>query len=304
MKNAKKLLRYLPLYFMLMPGCIYLVINHYIPMGGIVLAFKKYNFKKGIFGSDNVGFHNFKFLFQTKDAITITRNTLLYNLVFIIVGTVIAVFVAILLDELTGKFLKKLYQTAILFPYIISIVIISYLAYAFLNTETGFLNMALLKPLGKAPVSWYSTPKYWPVILTVVYIWKSFGYHCILYYSALVGVDREYYEAASIDGAGRWKRIWYITLPNLKSTVIILTLLAVSKIFYSDFGLFYQVPLNQGALIDVTNTIDTYVYRGLMQLNNVGMSAAAGLYQSLVGFVLVLSANVIVKRYDPDSALF
>lgn len=304
MNKIKKVLRYLPLYLMLLPGCIYLIVNNYIPMGGIVLAFKKYNFKKGIFGSANVGFDNFRFLFLTKDAFTITRNTLFYNFVFIVAGTAIAVSVAILLDELSGGILKKIYQTAILFPYIISIVIISYLVYAFLNTETGFLNMAILKSLGKSPVSWYSTPKYWPVILTVVYIWKSFGYHCILYYSALAGVDREYYEAASIDGAGRWKRIWYITLPGLKPVIIVLTLLAVSKIFYSDFGLFYQVPLNQGALIDVTNTIDTYVYRGLMQLNNVGMSAAAGLYQSLVGFVLVLSANTIVKHYNPDSALF
>lgn len=294
----------MPLYLMMLPGCIYLVINNYIPMTGVVLAFKKYNFKKGIYGSPNVGFDNFEFLFKTKDAFRITRNTLLYNLVFIILGSIIAIFIAILLNELKRSILKKFYQTVILLPYMISIVIVSYLAYAFLNTESGFLNTAILRTFGKEPISWYSSPKYWPVILTIVYIWKNFGYNCILYYSSLMGIDRGYYEAAAIDGAGRWKQITCITLPSLKPIIITLGLLSISKIFYSDFGLFYQVPMNQGALIDVTNTIDTYVYRGLIQLNNVGMSAAAGFYQSFVGFILVITANWLVNKYDKDCALF
>lgn len=303
-KSLKKISRYMPMYLMLLPGIIYLLINNYLPMTGIVMAFKKYNFKDGIYGSPNVGFDNFKFLFQTKDAWIITRNTLAYNLVFIVLGTIVAITIAILLNEVRSSKLKKIYQTIILLPFLISIVIVSYLVYAFLNQETGFINSSILKFFGVEPISWYTTAKYWPVILVVVYLWKSFGYNCILYYSNLVGIDRGYYEAASIDGATHWQQTLHITIPCLKPTIIILTLLNISKIFYSDFGLFYQVPMNQGALIDVTNTIDTYVYRGLMQSNNIGMTAAAGLYQAFVGFVLVVVANLIVRKVDEDSALF
>ncbi|MDO4332218.1 MAG: ABC transporter permease subunit [Eubacteriales bacterium] len=303
-KKRKRLGRYIALYLMMVPGIIYLLINNYLPMTGIVLAFKRYNFKDGIYKSPNVGLENFKFLFKTKDAWIITRNTLCYNLVFILLGTVMAIMVAILLNEVGRACIKKVYQTVILLPFLISIVIVSYLAYAFLNESTGFLNTTLLKLLGKDPVSWYTTPKYWPVILCIVYLWKSFGYNCILYYSNLVGIDRGYYEAAAIDGAGYWKQTLHITLPCLKPTIIILTLMNISKIFYSDFGLFYQVPMNQGALLDVTNTIDTYVYRGLVQSNNIGMTAAAGLYQAFMGFVLVVAANLIVRKIDKDSALF
>ena len=303
-KHSSKLFRYLPLYLMMLPGCAYLIINNYIPMTGIVLAFKQYHFKTGIYHSPNVGFKNFKFLFTTKDAWVITRNTICYNLVFILLGTVLAVRVAILLNEIRAKLAKKLYQTVILIPFLISIVIVSYLVYAFLNTENGFLNNGILKPLGKSPISWYSSPQYWPVILVIVNLWKGLGYNCILFYATLLGIDRELYEAAVIDGASRWQQIKHITLPGLKTTLVILTLMSISKIFYSDFGLFYQVPMNQGTLMDVTNTIDTYVYRGLMTSTNLGMTAAAGLYQSFVGFVLVVTANLVVRRIDPESALF
>ncbi len=294
----------LPLYFMMIPGGIYLIINNYIPMTGIVMAFKRYNFKTGVYMSPNVGFDNFKFLFATKDAWVITRNTIGYNLVFIVLGTVLAITVAILLGELRSQLAKKAYQTVILIPFLISIVIVSYLVYAFLNTENGFINNSILAPLGRKTVSWYSSPQYWPFILVLVNIWKGLGYNCILYYATLVGIDREYYEAAVIDGASRWQQVCHITLPCLKSTIVILTLMSIGGIFYSDFGLFYQVPMNQGALLDVTNTIDTYVYRGLMQSSNLGMTAAAGLYQSFVGFVLVVAANLAVRKIDPDSALF
>ncbi len=303
-KHSSKLFRYLPLYLMMLPGCAYLIINNYIPMTGIVLAFKQYHFKTGIYHSPNVGFKNFKFLFTTKDAWVITRNTICYNLVFILLGTVLAVGVAIFLNEIRAKLAKKLYQTVILIPFLISIVIVSYLVYAFLNTENGFLNNGILKPLGKSPISWYSSPQYWPVILVIVNLWKGLGYNCILFYATLLGIDRELYEAAVIDGASRWQQIKHITLPGLKTTLVILTLMSISKIFYSDFGLFYQVPMNQGTLMDVTNTIDTYVYRGLMTSTNLGMTAAAGLYQSFVGFVLVVTANLVVRRIDPESALF
>lgn len=300
----KELKKWMPLYLMMFPGILYFIVNNYIPMTGIVLAFKKYDLKKGIYGSPNVGLSNFEFLFKTKDAWTITRNTLGYNAVFIILGTVVAIAVAILLNEIRNEKAKKVYQTLILIPYLISMVVVSYIVYGFLNTQSGFINNSILKPLGFDMISWYSEEKYWPFILVFVNLWKGFGYNCIIYYATLIGIDKGYYEAAMIDGATRWQRIRHITIPGLKTTMITLTLMAVGRIFYSDFGLFYQVPMNSGALVDVTNTIDTYVYRGLTQTNNIGMSAAAGLYQSLIGFILVLSANAIVRKISKENALF
>lgn len=296
--------KYIPFYIMMFPAIIYLLINNYLPLAGIVLAFEEYSVKGGIFGSKFIGLENFTYLFQTKDAWIITRNTLFYNLAFIIVGTIFSIFIAIVMSEVRGRRAKKIYQTVTLYPYLISIVVTAYIANSFLSTETGFINQTFLEPLGLDPVSWYSEPKYWPVILVVVYIWKNFGYHTILYLATLLGIDRGYYEAAALDGASRWQQIRHITLPFLKPTIITLTLLSVGRIFYSDFGLFYQVPMNAGALMDITNTIDTYVYRGLMQLGDIGMSAAAGLYQSIVGFVLVLGANFVVKKVSAEDALF
>lgn len=273
-------------------------------MTGIVIAFEQFNYAKGMWGSPFIGFKNFEFLFKTKDAWIITRNTLLYNVAFIVLGTLCAIAVAILLNEIHSARAKKLYQTTILVPFLISIVVVSYLVYAFLSSDSGFLNSSVLPLLGIEPISWYTSPQYWPVILIIVNIWKGLGYNCIIYYATLVGIDRGYYEAAVIDGANRWKQIIHITLPALKPTIITLTLMAIGKIFYSDFGLFYQVPMNSGPLINVTNTIDTYVYRGLMSLNNISMASAAGVYQSLIGFLLVLSANGIVRKLSADNALF
>lgn len=288
---------------MALPGLVYLFINNYMPLPGLVLAFKKYNAKKGIFGSDFVGLKNFKYLFTTKDAYIITRNTICYNVVFIIVNTILAIFVAILLAEMTSR-MKKIYQCLILLPYMISMVIVSYLVYGFLSTDNGFLNNTLLPLLGKEPVNWYMEKKYWPFLLTFVNAWKVVGYNSIIYISTILGIDRGIYESAQIDGASKWMQVRKITIPLLKPTVIMLTLLAIGRIFYSDFGLFYQVPQNQGALFAVTNTIDTYVYRGLLELGNMSMASAAGLYQSMVGFVLILGANFLVRRIDKDSALF
>lgn len=302
-KLKKRLIRYIPLYIMALPGLLYLFINNYMPLPGLVLAFKKYNAKKGIFGSKNVGFKNFKYLFATKDAFVITRNTILYNVVFIIVNTVLAVFVAILLAEMTSK-LKKTYQIIILLPFMISMVIVSYLVFGFLSNDNGFLNNTILKALGKEPVQWYMQKQYWPFILVFVNAWKVIGYNCIIYLSTILGIDRSIYESASIDGAGKWTQIAKITIPLLKPTIIMMTLLAVGRIFYSDFGLFYQVPQNQGALFSVTNTIDTYVYRGLLELGDMSMASAAGLYQSVVGFICILTANLIVRKLDSESALF
>lgn len=303
-KPLKTLKRFWPLYLMFVPGVVYLFINCYIPMFGIQIAFRSYNARDGIYGSPWCGLDNFTFLFRTNDAFIMTRNTLLYNLVFIALGTVLAIAVAIILNEIRSKGAKQFYQTVILIPYLISMVIVSYLAFAFLSSSNGYLNNSVLKMLGQPAVDWYNSPQYWPVILVIVNIWKGLGYNMILYYATICGIDHSLYEAAVVDGANRWQQIWNITLPSLRSTIIILTLMALGGIFRSDFGLFYQVPQNSGPLISVTQTIDTYVYRGLMQTNNIGMSSAAGVYQSIVGFILVITANFVVRKLDSDSSLF
>ncbi len=292
------------MYLMFLPGAIYLFVNSYIPMFGIQIAFRQYNAAKGIYGSPWCGLKNFEFLTRTKDAWIMIRNTVAYNIVFIILGTVLAVTTAIILNEIRNKAAKQAYQTIILIPFLISMVIVSYLAYAFLSTSNGFINNTLVKLFGITAVDWYNTPKYWPFILVIINIWKGLGYNMILYYATICGIDSTLYEAAVVDGATRWQKVVHVTLPGLKSTIIILTLMALGGIFRSDFGLFYQVPLNSGPLINVTQTIDTYVYRGLIQNNNVGMSSAAGLYQSVVGFILVITANAIVRKVDSDSSLF
>lgn len=303
-KYIAKWRRYLPLYLMLLPGVVYIFINNYIPMAGLIIAFEKYDYKLGMFHSPKIGLSNFTYLFATRDALNITRNTLLYNAVFIILGNILAITIAILLNDVKNKKGKKIYQTLILIPYLISTVIVSYIVYGFLNTQNGFINNSILEPLGANPVAWYSQPQYWPFIIVFVYLWKNFGYSSIIYFATVVGIDKTYYEAAVIDGATKWQQIRHVTLSSLKPTIITLVLMSVGRIFYSDFGLFYQVPMNSGALIDVTNTIDTYVYRGLTTLNNLGMSAAAGFYQSIIGFALVLAANLIVRRFSRENALF
>ncbi len=300
-KTLKKIKRYWAIYLMMLPGIIYLFINNYMPLPGLIVAFKNYNAKKGIYGSDWAGLKNFEYLFKN-DAWLITRNTVLYNVAFIIVNTCLAIAVAIILSELTGR-RKKVYQSAILLPNLISIVIVGYLVFAFLSVENGFVNNSILAPLGADPISWYSEPKYWPFILIFVNAWRVIGYNCIVYLSTIMGIDKSIYESARLDGASKWQQICSITLPLLKPTITMLTLMAVGRIFYSDFGLFYQVPMNQGALYSTTNTIDTYVFRGLLQQGNISMSAASGLYQSVVGFILVLAANLAVRKADPDSAL-
>lgn len=304
MKKKKKRKLNLPLYFMLPPGLIYLIFNNYIPMSFTVIAFKNFNFQKGVWGSDFVGLNNFKTLFSTRDSRIIFRNTLAYNLVFIAASLIIGLGIAILLDELRSKKAKRMYQMAYLIPYMISITVVSYIVYALLSTDTGFINNTVLKAFGKDGISWYSVPKYWPFILVLVNQWKWLGYNSIIYYSSVISIDSELYEAACIDGATRFQRIGYITIPVIRSTIITMTLLQLGSIFKSDFGLFYQVPMNSSALMNVTNTIDTYVYRGIKSVGTMGMSSAAGLFQSVIGFVLVLAANAVVRRIDKDSAIF
>nr|WP_223067688.1 ABC transporter permease subunit [Paenibacillus caui] len=289
---------------MLLPGVVFLLVNNYLPMFGIVIAFKNINYTDGILGSPWVGFTNFNFLFATEDAWIITRNTVLYNLVFITLNLVIAVAVAIGLSELKSKLAAKFYQSIMFFPYFLSMVVVSYLVFGFLNVEYGFINKGVLALFGMNEVEWYSEPKYWPLILPLINIWKGVGYSCVIYLAAIIGIDSEYYEAALIDGASKWNQIIHITVPLIRPVMIITTILAIGGIFRSDFGLFYQTTLNSGALYPTTLVIDTYVYNALINMGNLGMSAAAGLYQAVVGFFLVIGANWIVRRIDKDQAVF
>lgn len=298
-KTGKRM-RQWPWLVMLLPGLAYLIINNYIPMLGIVIAFKDLDFSKGILKSDWVGFKNFEFLFKTSDAWVITRNTLLYNIVFIILGTVVGVTIAIMLNELLRATFRKVYQTVLLLPQLISMVVVAYIVYAFLNSESGFVNNSLLQQ----GINFYGEKQYWPFILTFVNIWKGMGYGCIVYLSAIMGIDQSMYESARVDGAGRLKQIFYITLPLLKPTIVTMVMMSIGRIFYSDFGLFYQVTMNSGALYDYTSTIDTYVYRALMQRNDLAMSSAAGVFQSIVGFVMILAVNALVRKVDEENALF
>jgi len=302
-KKRQAIKKSIPFYLMSLPAVVYLIINNYMPLPGLVLAFKKYNAKDGIYKSKWVGLKNFKYLFKTTDAYIMTRNTILYNLVFIILGTVCAIAVAIILSELKGR-QKNAYQSLILLPHMVSMVIVAYLVFGFLSAEDGYINKSILPLFGREGIMWYQEKKYWPFILVFVYIWKGIGYSSIIYLSTIMGIDRTFYEAAAIDGAGKWRQITKITIPLLKPTIVMMTILAIGRIFYSDFGLFYQVPMNQGMLFPVTQTIDTYVYRGLVQLNDITLSAATGFFQSLIGFVLIMSTNLIVRKIDPENSLF
>ncbi len=304
LKKRRKFLRFLPLYLMLIPGIAYLIINNYLPMAGLVIAFKKIDYSLGIFHSPWVGLNNFRYLFSNNDALIAIRNTILYNLGFIVFGNLLAIIVAIAIDCAKSNILKNFSQAIFVIPFLLSTVIVSYIVFAFLSPSNGFMNNTILPLLGiDKAIKWYNEAKYWPYIITLVYLWMSFGYSSIIYYSSIISIDKSYYEAAVMDGASTWDQIIYITIPNLKPTIIILTLLAVGRICYSDFGLFYQIPQHSGLLYSTTQTIDTFVYRALLELNDVGRSSAAGFLQSLVGFILVFSANWVVKKLDKDSAL-
>lgn len=295
---------FIPLYIMMLPGAIYLFINNYIPMGGIIIAFKKFNVNAGIYGSPWAGIENFKYLFSSNDAAVIIRNTMLYNIAFIIVNNIVAIALAIMISDILSKRMKKVYQSAILLPFLISIVVVSYIVFALLSHENGMINNSILKPLGLSTVQWYNDTTWWPLILIVVNCWKGVGYGTLIYIAGIAGIDKGYYEAAELDGAGKWKQIINITIPCLLPSIITLLLMSIGKIFYSDFGLFYQVPQNSGSLYSVTNTIDTYVYRALITSGGIGRSSAAGLFQSVVGFTLVVLSNWVVRKTSSDNAMF
>ena len=293
------------LYLMTVPGLLFFVIFHYIPMGGLVMAFQNFNIIKGIFGSPFGGLNNFKFLLAdgTRETVLhVIGNTLYLNVLFIMASTVTSVALAIVFNEVRGPKVKKVTQTLSILPYFVSWAVISLFLEGFLQADGGLLSTFLANH--GIDISFYSDPGPWTLILVIMKIWQGAGYGAIVYIATITGMDPGIYEAAEIDGASRWQQILHLTLPMLKPTIIMLTLMAVGRIFYSDFGLFYQVPMQSGSLYPVTQTIDTYVFRGLLQLGNVSMSSAAGVYQSLVGFVLVLGANLLVRKLDPESALF
>lgn len=301
----KSFLKSWQLLVMLLPGSIILIINNYLPMLGVIIAFQKMNYRAGLFGGEWVGLKNFEFFLKTSYAPIIIRNTILYNLAFIVLGTIIAVFFAIALNEITRKRVKKIYQSAMFLPYFMSWIVVSYVGYALLGTQFGFINTGILKPLGLNPISFYTEAKYWPAILVIANLWKYGGYNTVIYLAAVAGLNAEYYEAAAIDGASKWKQITQITIPLLSPIIIIMVLLSLGRIFNADFGLFYMLPMNSGPLFPVTNVIDTYVYRAMSSgIGDFSMAAAAGLFQSVVGLIFILSSNLLVKKIDAEKALF
>ena len=250
-----------------------------------------------------MAFKNFQFLFTTPDALNITRNTVLYNLVFILLGLFASVALALAINELVHRKAAKLYQTIFFFPYFISWIVVSYLAFALFSTDLGVVNQ-ITKLFGIAPVSWYTTPQAWPFIFVFFNLWKYTGNGSIIYLATIAGLDQEMYEAAAIDGASRFQQIRKITIPQLVPIMVLLSILAVGRIFNSDFDMFFSMPNGSGALRDVSNVIDVYVYNTMTNGGKFGLAAAAGLYQSLVGFILILTTNLIVRRVQPDMALF
>lgn len=293
------------LLMMMLPGLLVLFVFAYLPMFGIIIAFKDYRAYQGVLGSQWVGLKNFQYLFGTDDARRIVVNTLAMNALFIVSVLVVALAIALLLKEVQGssRWLSKFYQSTLFFPYLFSYVIINYFVFALLNTSNGFVNHTL-EAVGVHPVNWYQSAQSWPVILTLVTVWKNAGFWSIVYLAGIIAINPEYYEAATIDGASRWRQMWRITLPLLKPLIVINLLLSIGRIFYADFGLFYQVTRNAPELYPTTDVIDTYVYRTLTTIGDVGMASAAGTFQAVVGFFLVLLSNWLVRRTEPQSAIF
>jgi putative aldouronate transport system permease protein len=291
------------LLLMALPGVLLLLLFNYLPMFGIVIAFQDYRPNKGISGSEWVWFDNFRFLFGTGDAVRLTFRTLAYNAVFIVANQVVALTLAVLLNEVRRRWFVRIYQTIYFIPFFISWVVAGYLSFALLNTEEGLLNHLLVN-LGGQAIRWYGSPEYWPPILVLVNIWKNIGFYTILYLAGIIAINPEYYKAARIDGANKGQEIRFISLPMLLPLITITTLLAIGRIMYADFGMFYNITRDSGQLLTTTDVLDTYVYRALRTQGLISMPAAAGVYQSIIGFVMVLIANWAVKRVDPDRALF
>lgn len=298
-----ELLRNKFMYALALPGMIWFFVFAYLPMGGIVIAFQDFKVVKGITGSKFVGFKNFEFFFRSSDWIKVVSNTLYLNILFIVIGTIAAVAIAIMVTEIGGKTFKKVSQSVMIFPHFLSWTVVAMFMTAFVATDGGFINQ-FLGIFGMEPITFLSSPQYWPAILVLLKIWHGAGFGSIIYMATIAGINPEIYESASMDGASRWQKIRFITLPLLKPTIILLTILAVGGIFNGDFGLIYAIIGRNPMLYPTTDVIDTYVFRALMDLGDLGMSAAVGFLQSFIGFVLVITVNAVAKKAAPDSAIF
>lgn len=299
----KKLYKYRMYLLLLAPAVIYTLIFAYYPMTGVILAFKKYTYAGGIWGSPWNGLKNFEFFFMSGQAGTVVRNTVLYNAMFIVVGTCTQIAVAVFLTEVKNQYFRKVSQSLMFLPYFISWVIVGVMAYNFLNTDYGFINR-IISSLGGTKISFYSSPKMWPVILLFFNIWKNVGYGSILYLAAIMGIDTSIYESAAIDGANVFQRIIHITIPSILPTIIILFLMSVGGIFRGNFDMFYNLVGTNGMLYNYTDVIDTLAFRALISSNDFGMSSAIGLFQSVLCFITVLIANKLVSLYEKDYTLF
>lgn len=297
----------LELTLLALPTFVWYILFSFLPMFGIIIAFKDYKIAAGGFisnllGSEWVGLKNFEFLFRSQDAWQIIRNTLGFNIIFIILGIVVPVTLAILLSQITNVKAAKFYQTSLFLPHFLSWVVVSYFLYAFLSPDFGIVNK-VIRFFGGDPVMWYSEPGPWVGILIFMNLWKGMGYSMVVYLAGITGIDKSYYEAALIDGASHWQQVKYITLPSIRPLIIIMFIMAIGRIFNADFGLFYQVPRNSAALYNITTVFDTYVYRSISSAN-IGMSSAAAFFQSVMGFITIMAANFIIRRIDRESALF
>lgn len=288
---------------MALPAILILFVFSYLPMAGLVIAFKDFRFDKGFLGSEWIGFKNFEFFFKSNDAWVVLRNTVGLNFLFILVTLVCSVVVALMLNEIVSKRVVKVTQTIMFFPYFISWVVAGFLLYAFLQHDSGIIN-TMLKSIGADRILWYARAEYWPAIMVIMYAWKMVGYYSVIYYATLIGIDTSYYEAAAIDGATKMQMVFKITLPLLRPVIIIMLILQVGRVMYADFGQFFQLTRDQGALYSTTDVLDTYIFRALRVTGDIGIGSAVGFFQAVVGFILITGTNLIVRRIDPDSALF
>lgn len=299
----QNVIRYRVLLLMCLPAILFFFAFSYMPLPGIWVAFVKYNYRNGIFGSKFVGLQNFEFLAESGKLLSLTRNTILYNLAFILLGNLLAVFIAILLNEMRSKWFKKVSQTLMFLPYFISQVLVGLLVYSLLNFDTGFIN-SILTAMSMEKWQPYADPKVWPVLMVIIYLWQQTGYNSVVYFAAIMGIDAETIEAVRVDGANGFQKIRYIILPSLKPTIVILILFALGGIVKGNFGLFYNIIGSNSILYPTTDIIETFVYRATMTDFNFSTASAVGLYQSVIGFVIVMAVNYIVKKIEPDYSLF
>ena len=288
---------------MLIPASVLVFIFSYIPMFGLIIAFKDYKYNLGFLNSPWNGFDNFVYIFKSNTFLTLVRNTIGYNVVIMILGIILNVFMALMLFTLISKWTIKIFQSSMFIPHFLSWVVVSYITHALLKTDSGAINV-LLDSLGMEKISFYITPKYWPFILVIVSLWKGMGFSMLMYYGSMLSIDTQLYEAAELDGCGYVKKHYYVTLPHLTKTIIMLTLLGLGSMFRSDYGLYYQIPKDTGVLYPVTDVLDTYIMRAITISGSVGQASAVGFLQSIVGFILVMAANLTTKKIDSDSALF